>query len=311
MKKKILILAGGTATAWQLSKLIKKKFSENFILCIGDINEKCLVPASIFSDYYYQLPNISTSTYYSYMLDLLRKEKIDILVPLIDLDLLQFPSDNKDLFVLNVLSTASSYRMSEIFGTKSKTADFLSVNGILTPKQYYQSDYNKDDNYFVKPNIGFGSRNARVLKGKDIPWEDDVIVQEILQYPEVTVEVFKNGTELKYICRERLEVKSGVCTKAHFYNDPEIESIIKKIDTISELPIASCIQFMKNKDFKWSLTDFNLRLGAGTALSTAAGFDIASAFLSLLSGENDYLKYLNDVPEGRIVLRVYEELVTK
>jgi hypothetical protein len=103
MIKKILILAGGTATSWHLCKMIKSSFNQDFILCIGDVNKKNVIPASILSDEYYQLPSIQESSYYLYMIELLKAKKIDILIPLIDFDLALFPCDNPDLLKINVL----------------------------------------------------------------------------------------------------------------------------------------------------------------------------------------------------------------
>ena len=308
-KEKILLLAGGTATAWHLCNLIKDNFANRFILYVGDINDKNLIPASLLSDKYFQLPLINEPIYYSYMLSLLEEEKIDILVPLIDSDLALFSNDNPDLVKLNILSTAPSTNTMKICKSKSKITELLENNGISVPKQYRQNEIDPEKAYFVKPDTGFGSRGAAIFKGKDIGFSDKIIVQEILQQPEITVEIFRKDDFLAYICRERLEVKSGVCTKARFFYDEDFEGTIHQINQLLPFPLASCIQFMRNDDHKWCLTDLNMRLGAGTALSTAAGFGLASAFLSVLSGENDFKNYFKNVPDNQIVVRVYREIV--
>jgi carbamoylphosphate synthase large subunit len=309
MVKKILILAGGTATAWHLCKIIKNNFEKDFTLYIGDINNKNIIPASTLSDEYYQLPPITDSSYYSYMIELLKETKIDILIPLIDFDLALFPCDNPDLLKINVLSTAPKEQVMTICLNKSNLSKKLKTIGIETPQFYSQAKIELQKEYFVKPNIGFGSKNATILKGKDIIFSDEIIVQEILHQPEITVEIFKKDNLLSYICRERVEIKSGVCTKARFFNSEEIGKIINRINMFFDLPLTSCIQFMKNKENKWCLTDFNLRLGAGTALSSAVGFNISSAFLTVLSGKNNYKEYLKEITDDLFVVRVYNEIV--
>jgi hypothetical protein len=243
------------------------------------------------------------------MLEVLENEKIDILVLLIDNDLILFSNDNPDLLRLNVHSTSPTTKMMEICKTKTGISDFLKKQGILVPKQYGPDEIEPEKIYFVKPNQGFGSKNARMEKGKDISFSDNVIVQDVLCQPEITVEIFRKDDCLKYVARKRLEIKSGVSTKTCFFDDPEIGAIIRHIHAVFDLPLVSCIQFMKDEAEKWCLTDFNMRLGAGTALSTAAGFSIASAFLSVLAGKDDYKKYLQNVPENLIVTRVYRELL--
>jgi len=309
MKKKILILSGGTATAWHLSQIVKDEFDTYFTLCIGDVNPRNLIPASTLCAEYYQLPFISDSAYYEYMIELLKEKNIDILVPLIDFDLALFPSDNIDLIKLNIYSTAPKRQLMNICKSKTDLSKLLSNNGILVPRIYNQSDIEFNQKYFVKPDEGFGSKEAEILIGKDIVFLDKIIVQEILHQPEITVEVFKKDDYLSYICRERLETKSGVCTKARFCEDVEIDEIINRINTFIELPLACCIQFMKNNDNKWCLTDFNMRLGAGTALSFAAGFRISAAFLSVLAGQDNCREYLHKTLDEVFVVRVYNEIV--
>jgi carbamoylphosphate synthase large subunit len=309
MIKKILILAGGTATSWHLCKMIKSSFKQDFILCIGDTNKKNVIPASTLSDEYYQLPSIKESSYYPYMIELLKTKKIDILIPLIDFDLALFPCDNPDLLKINVLSTAPKEKVMIICQSKSNLSKKLKNNGIEVPRFYSQIEIESQKDYFVKPDIGFGSKNAGILKGKDISFSEEIIVQEILYQPEITVEIFKKDNYISYVCRERLEVKSGVCTKARFFNSEEIDKIINQINMLFELPLASCVQFMKNRENKWCLTDFNMRLGAGTALSSAIGFNISSALLSVLSEKNNYQEHLKKITDDSFVVRVYNEIV--
>jgi hypothetical protein len=309
MKKRILILAGGTATAWHLSKIIKRDFTEDFTLCVGDINTPNFVPASVLCDEYYRLPAINDAEYYSYMLELLKNRSIDILVPLIDFDLAYFPCDNSELMKLNIFSTAPCGMTMDICKSKTILSRALSKSGIAVPKQYNKNEIDRDKKYFVKPDAGFGSRNASVEEGKNIVFSDNMIIQEILAQPEITVEIFKKGTYLSHVCRERKETKAGVCTKALFTNDAKVKEIIEKISDVIDLPLASCVQFMKNTDNQWTLTDLNMRLGAGTALSSAAGFCIASAFLSILAGRADFEKRLKQVENNLFVVRVYDEIV--
>ena len=308
IRKKILILAGGTATAWHLCNLIKNCFVEQFELYVGDINDRNIIPASTLSDKYFQLPPINDPVYYSYMLNLLEEEKINIIVPLIDSDLMFFSNDNPDLLKLNILSTAPTTNTMEICKSKSKISELLANNGLPVPKQYKQNDIDPEKTYFVKPDSGFGSRGVAVLKGKDIDFSEKIIIQEVLQHPEITVEIFKKDDFLTYICRERLEVKSGVCTKARFFYDKGLENIIHRIDALLQFPLASCIQFMKNDDNKWCMTDLNMRLGAGTALSSSAGFGLASGFLSVSYGKDDFKNYLGKVIDNQVVVRVYSEI---
>jgi len=307
-KKRIFILSGGTASAWHICNLIKECFADNFILYVGDINDRSHIPASVFSDKYFKLPLVDSPDYYGYMLNLFKKEKIDILVPLMDKDLITFSNDNPDLLKINILSTAPDTKLMDICKSKIKISKFLSSNGVIVPIQYEEDNIDPKKSYFVKPDEGFGSKGAAMLEGKDIDFSKKIIVQEILNPPEITVEVFKKDDFLSFVSRERLEVKSGVCTKARFFYDDKLDEVINRIDSLLPFPIASCVQFMKNNDNEWCITDLNMRLGAGTALSSVAGFGLTSAFLSVLSNKKDFKDHLGTVLNNQIVVRVYNEI---
>lgn len=313
MKKNILITAGGTATAWHISKTIRDKLSEYFKVFICDINEKEYVASSINADFFLQVPRIDSENYYEYMLNIVKLHDINIVVPLIDADLHYFNSDNIDLKKLRVISTAPSKKLLSAFSDKHYISTFCDQIGIDVPKEISYKDVNSNDVYFIKPLNGFGSRGAKKVFGKEILENKnlykDFIIQELCEEPEVTVEIFyKSKQKYSYIIRERVETKAGVSTKAKFIQDTEIDSILKVIFEKIDLPRTSCIQFMK-KNTKWMLTDFNLRLGAGTALSSAIGWDLVYAFLIDLIDVDDPFLYLNKPDTIKKVVRVYQEIV--
>jgi len=309
-KKKILISAGGTATAWHIVNQLKKYFSKNVEIHVCDINPKHLIPASIIADYYHQVLSISDNNYYKQMLDIMDNFKIDYYVPLIDDDLVKFSSDNIDLVKRGIVSSAPTLEVAKIVTNKKMLNEFLISHGFNVPKSFQFNEIKPEENYFVKPIRGFGSRGAQLKKGKAIVNDSNFIIQEVCLKPEVTVEIYADEKQVKAICRERIEVKSGVSTKARFFKDDEIFNIIKKLTKFISFPIASCVQFMKNTEQKWCITDLNLRLGAGTALSTAIGFDLTRAFLNKLLFNKEVDKYLNIPDSEKYVVRVYKEIVT-
>lgn len=315
MRKNILITAGGTATAWHISKTIRDRLSEYFKVFVCDINEKGMVAASVNADYFFQVPRVDTDGYYEYMINLIREYEIHIIVPLLNEDLYYFSKDNEDLKKMGVITTAPSKELLDNLSDKRSLSIFCNKLGISTPKEVTYEDIKENEIYFIKPLKGFGSRGARQISGKEILENKnlyrDFIVQELCEKPEITVEIFyKSKQKYSYVIRERVETKAGVCTKAKFIQDDEIDRIMKKILDNVELPLASCVQFMK-KDGKWVLTDFNLRPGAGTALSSAIGWDLVYALLVDLIGIDDPFLYLKKPHTVRKVVRVYQEIVTE
>ncbi|AWX58578.1 ATP-grasp domain-containing protein [Brevibacillus brevis] len=311
--KKILITAGGTATAWHLSTLIKSRFKENFKLYICDTNPRHLVPSAQLADYFKQVPSVMSTGYREYMIDFLNDNNIDIIVPLIDHDIHIFNTDDQDLLKIKVLSTGITKGTSTLLKNKAVWTAFLKEQGISVPKTYTKNIVEQNSLYIVKPVLGFGSRDVRKVAKDEVDFyknDERYLVQEICNGPEITVEVFQNDGIIRSLCRERVEIKSGVCTKAKIWFDRELHELTKKICGVISLPKAFCYQVMKNENNQWVVIDINPRLGAGTSMSTTYGWSLASAFLSIHGNlPYDPLGFLKYQDSPKYVLRVYEDLL--
>jgi len=244
-------------------------------------------------------------------LEIFDKYNINILIPLIDWDLQLFPRDSQDLLLRNIFSTAPDKKTFYALSNKKMLHDTARSVGIPTPKIYTMESVDPTIEYFVKPIIGFGSRNVKKILGAEIQsvQADEFIVQEMCEPIEITVDIFCNLGQVSCVCRERLETKAGVCTKARIFRDAVIEDRIRRLASIVSLPECCCAQFMWGKSGDWLLTDFNLRLGAGSALSAAVGFTIAEAAVAVWLKK---LPFVFKLPANEhFVVRHYTELVTK
>lgn len=317
MKKRILISAGGTATAWHIVNIIKNEYKDVFDVWVCDTNPWHLIPSASIADSFIQVPSLYEESYYEIMLNTLIDNKINIYIPLIDFDLELFTCDNKDLLNGGIISSGPFTNTANKLVDKYSMSQLLNEANIKTPFIYNDrlNLIKNEANYLLKPRKGFGSQGVRIITGNEAAkfYKDDkYIIQELCREPEVTVEIF-NGNAFHSIVRERIEVKAGVCTKARLYQDNELHEIVKRINSLIKLPVASCIQFMKDADNEWNVTDINLRLGAGTALSTAAGFQLTSAFLSYIIDSTNFKedKFFKNKYSETYVVRYYNEMVTK
>ena len=71
-----------------------------------------------------------------------------------------------------------------------------------------------------------------------------------------------------------------------------------------------CALFMQHRG-RWNLIDCNLRIGAGTAMASAAGFQLVRAFWANLCGQPVPDEWLQAAPTVKPVLRVYQEVVVR
>lgn len=315
MKKKILLTAGGTATAWHFCQVINEYFKDDFEIFITDTNEEYLVPSSIYAKRFFKVPATNEENYMECMYDILKREKIDIIIPFIDFDLFNFYKENTELKKMNVITTAPPLMTSKTLVDKGNMYKFLSENEIPTPRVYNRDEIIDNELYLIKPVKGFGSSGVSIKLGSEIKEnpKDGYIVQELCdkEAGEITAEIYNSNGILKIFQRRRVATKSGVCVKCVPENIEQINQIIERLVSLIECPKAFCIQFMKGKQGDWKVIDCNLRIGAGTALSTKMGFQLVKGFLNDLLGKDFHEEDFQVDKTIKSVLRVYEEIAVK
>ena len=322
-KFKVLLTAGGTGSAWQIAKTIDRYYRDRIELYLCDTNEMEMVASSVYSDHFYTVPPVKSKGYAEYMYSLIRENGIDIVIPLIPWEQGYFAEDYKRFHELGIRSTAPLVRTARTLNHKKRLHDFCVECGIPTIRVFETDEIKENDTYFVKKLDGFGSMGAKRIKGADLLAADRKVLDKLViqedctgkgsrkdEPEEVTAECFYDGVECQTVIRERLETKSGVCTKARFRHDEEIDRMVKTFTELLPFPPIFNIQFVR-KGNKWLVMDVNLRLAAGTGLSAAAGFDAVRAMLANILGEQVDPEWLKLDTEVKTVLRVYQEVVIK
>ena len=313
---KILLLSAGTNACYHCAKILKEKFKNYFYIVGVDINEQYLIPSCNYLDKFYQAPRSDSPEYYSFILKICKEENINYILPSFDIDQKLFYPENKDLLKLNIISLSTNKEALEIYDNKDNMNKFLKKNGFNIPKIFNIKEIKDDLDYFIKPKNGVGSIGAQILKGKEIKHIskiDDILIQEICLEPEYTVECFHYKNETRTITRERIASKSGVCTKTFAHNNYELENIVKNFTDKIKCPYYFNIQFMKNSNNEFVITDVNFRLAGGMSLSYAAGWDEISALVNLMLNKTntEIFKTLPKTIKPQYIIRAYTDIVTK
>lgn len=305
---KVLISAAGAGNAFAAVMALRKNFPDNFILTI-DTNPAHLVTTSVFSDRHLISPELKDKDYSGFLIKTINDFSIDTYVPFIDTDI----KVASKLWTDNQISQKVSLQVknpqfAEICENKLLTYQFLIENNLPSPETAPIDKPFPAEEYVLKPIGGFGS-NVRILS-KDqlqkIGNKENFIIQEKCESPEITIDVTysPNKKIFHYICRERIQTKAGVCTKARLFQDEYLSNLAFTIAQLLDLH-SFCFQVMKLKG-NWVITDINPRLGAGTALCTAAGSDFFSAMFAILWNEDPSI-FLNDLNKECYVTRQYAE----
>lgn len=318
--KKILVTAGGTAIAWHISKIAKEYFSRSLEVQVCDINEPYLVPASYYATKTHKVPYSNDNKYIDSIDNIITKEMIDVIIPLLPLESIIFASDSDYIIKKGIQTTAPSLEVTENLTDKHKLFESLNLIGVSTPKIFESPELiEARERYIIKPRLGFGSLGIDVLSGREILnrqdiWSDpDLIVQEYCSNDdndETTVEVFNTKELFRIFARRRVATKSGVCVKTEIVDDSPFYDPIHKLVTNMDLPVAFNAQFLNHNGCR-KLFDCNLRLGAGTALATAAGFQLTRGLLACIAEEKIEEDMFNVDKSIKSILRVYDEIVIR
>ena len=307
--KKVLVTSAGTGSAYATAEAISLYFNDQIDLYLTDINDKHLISSSGFKSNFIKSPKITDSTYIDFIKELLDLNLFDIIIPFIDQDVKLFAQLSTDY---NFITPLEIIKSALICFDKYETYKWLNASQIKTPDTYLLCNFESSFvDYIIKPRNGFGSlimeynlENFNKVKTKS----NEFICQQRLKNPEITIDVFYSKGVFEYVCRERIETKSGVCTKARFFKDKKLESVARKISVGLNLKYF-CFQVMEN-DNDWLVTDINPRLGSGTPMSKAVGLDFFAAMVSDLLGYN-VDKFFQYIDGDRFVTRQYLNILSK
>lgn len=313
MVVRLLVLTCGTNASFHICERLKSTFPDDFWIIGADINDPWLVSTSTIVDSFYKIPRFDDPDYLSAIEGIIEKEHPDYILPSYDFDQQLFYTGAPLLKKYNITSLSTSKETLEIYKNKQLMNDFLDKNHFSVPKQYHKEECDDDCDYFIKPLNGSGSIGASVKSGKAIKDMgcSDLIIQELCCKPEITMECFHYGDFFTHVCRERIETKAGVCTKARIFRNNDLEKIARELSSLLDLPVIFNIQFMKSKTGNWTITDINLRNAGGMSISYTAGWDVVTPLGKIMLGQTENLSdcFPDTIPEQYIV-RVYRDIVT-
>ncbi|MDH6113697.1 carbamoyl-phosphate synthase large subunit [Kitasatospora sp. MAP12-15] len=191
---------------------------------------------------------------------------------------------------------------------KAAFHDVLTAAGIPTPRSWLpdQLDQVPDDiSLVVKPRTGHGAQNvyfcrtrgqARVLC-ELVP---AALIQEKITGSEFTADcLVDRGARASAILRHRTRVKAGLATVSTTFHDGQVADRVKQ--TLSAVGAAGlcCVQgFITDGPQRVLITEVNVRVAGGFALTEAAGADLIGQTINGLfhqSVQHDLLAYRPDV----------------
>lgn len=240
---------------------------------------------------FYTLPFASKLNFIEELNKIISNEKIDLLIPLVDEELVVVSQHIKNINCKVLISPEETIKF-----TTDKSKIYEKLEEFL-PTRYDKS--NPLFPLFVKPNIGRGGRDVHIVYDKYNLNKFDsnqYVFQEILEAPEYTVDTLFDfgGNPLIIVPRIRVKVESGISVTGKIILNKEIISKVKKISKKLKFIGPINFQFMHSKD-GLKLMEINARSSGGMGITINSGINIPRLTYELT---NRGVKNIPKIKEG-------------
>ncbi|MCA9958276.1 MAG: ATP-grasp domain-containing protein [Anaerolineales bacterium] len=253
-----------------------------------------LAPALQVADKVYMTPRYTAADYIPTLVDICRREAIDLIFPLIDPDIPILAQHQEALSATGAQVVVVTPAAVEITADKWQTTQFFRQLGLLTPQSWLPEHLPQEAvkyPLFIKPRRGSAAKHTFKVNNRReldffLDYVPDPIIQEYLPGPEITNDVVCDltGNLLAVISRQRIEVRWGEVAKGVTIYNAEIAAACAKIATALPAVGVITVQCMM-KDGVPHFTEINARLGGGVPLGIAAGVDTPRYLLAQAAGQ--------------------------
>jgi len=256
-----------------------------------------LSPAIRLVDHPHIVPAINSGKYIDALADIIRREKINLLIPLIDSELPAVASAVQRFSELSCRALISSESVVQVCRDKLLTYRRLTEVGIDTPATWpwvaAMEQRRHRFPYFLKPRSGSAAIGNYVVQSVEELRAfggrvKDAIVQEFVKGTEHTLDVYVDfeGRVRCVVPRKRLEVRTGEVSKGLIVKDPAIMAVGRHVaNTLAECRGVITVQCIVTAQGRIRVIEVNPRFGGGAPLSIYAGADFPKWILQELLGQ--------------------------
>ncbi|HEY3245372.1 MAG TPA: ATP-grasp domain-containing protein [Phycisphaerae bacterium] len=231
------------------------------------------------------VPRIDEEPYIPSLLELARRERIDLIIPTIDSDLPALSSAAARFAEIGTRVIISSESVVRTCRDKLTTCRLLQSAGIDTPQTWTLDEAlaltDQRFPYYMKPREGSAEKGNYVIRsaeelrtlGARVP---DPIVQEYIRGTEHTLDVYCgfDGVPRCVVPRKRLEVRTGEVSKGVIVKDERIMEIGRRVaDVLGDCRGVITVQCMRTPEGRIRVIEINPRFGGGAPLAIEAGAD--------------------------------------
>jgi len=252
------------------------------------------------------------------LLGLVRKHRIELLIPTVDLDLKLLARHRPAFEELGCRVLISAPKVIDLCQDKRRTCRFLESHGFATPRtQTLREALARRQRYplFLKPWDGAAARGNVIVRNRR---ELEVcgrrlkrcLVQEFVDGPEFTCDVYVDSA-MQVRCvvpRRRLEVRGGEVSKSRVVKDRAMMELTGRlVEALGAGPGVITVQLIQDRRGRDVFIEINPRFGGGVPLSIRAGADFPAWILAEHLGRRPRIRH-DGFRDGLTMLRYDAEV---
>ncbi len=312
---KALVTSAGSSPAVAVINALKCQKEIPIDVTAVDMNP--LSAGFYLSDRYFTVPAASDPEFIPIMVSICNKQKIEILFPIIDEELLTF-AENRHIFEregVRVITNAPE--VVRIAKDKYETYRFCLRHDILVPATFlpHELQNQKSLNFplIIKPRSGKGTANVFKLRDAReldffINYVPNPIVQEFIDGEEHTIDILTDfdGRILSVVPKRRIETKAGMQVKGKTIMDSKLLGYGKMIAEKIGLAPRANIQCIVSKDGIY-LIEVNPKFPSSLPFTVAAGVNAPLLLVKMHLGKK-VDEMMGNFKDGLIMLRCWQEI---
>ena len=271
------------------------------------------------------VPDIYDENYISALKEIIKKNKISLVIPLNDLELPILAKHKEELELSGAKVIISGSDVIDISFDKLKTFNFLKSIGLNTPETYTSLSKAKlaIENFelkfplVIKPRWGSASigidfantleeleqfykyqqlkiKKSILKETSESDVDNAILIQESLQGDEYGMDILNDfeGNYIGSFVRKKMSMRSGETDTAISIIDERFDEVGKTISkNIGHIGNMDCDVFIV--DGKLYVLELNPRFGGGYPFSHESGMNTAAIYINWFKGEKDISQYMN------------------
>lgn len=255
-------------------------------------------PASVgfhFADAAYVVPRVGASGYLERMLEICRREAVDLFLPALDEELAICGEHRSRFAELGTGLMLSAPGALAVCADKLHMYDCFRRLGIPTPRTVAGEAYREGvfDRYplIVKPRSGRGGTGVHLARDHReaaffAGYVERAVIQECLDGVEYTIDALATlDSDLRILSpRQRLATESGISSKGFTHWREELVEPVRTLVRALGLAGPLNIQCFISAEGRVAFTEINARLAGTAILSQAAGVPLFEGILELARG---------------------------